>query len=72
MQHLIDPEYRLVLIIEDGEEWIFPDYALGGLSISKAFASSITSDGNSLQNEGSVFLFTVVDHVRRVIGHHGW
>ena len=72
MNHLFGPKYRLVLVIEDGEEWNFPDYAMGGIPISETLAASITHDENSLQKEGSVFSYTVVDHVRGMLGQHGW
>ena len=72
MNRLFRPKYRLVLVIEDGEEWNFPDYAMGGLPISKTLAASLAHDGNTLQKEGSVFLYTVVDHIRLMLGQHGW
>ena len=76
MQYHPEPEYKLMLVIEEELEkdkiWKFPDYANGGLPISHDLAAKLAAEGSSLQKEGNVFLYTIVNYMREQQRYVGW
>lgn len=65
-------EYKIIVVIEDKDEWLFPDYAARGIAVARDMAAQTLSIGNSLKETHPFILHVVADHMQKYSELEGW